>query len=211
MQRENGKAEGQVALTFDDGPGPQTLDVLEELQREHAVATFFVIGANAKNDPDTVRTLYKAGMQIGNHTWTHPQLARLTASKQESELKRTQDEIASIIGVRPRFYRPPYWSWNMLSAREGAQLGMIGVLFSVDTRRLGEAGNHRHHQRRAEGAGRRRDRVPRCRRRPQPDRRRDRADHRGAARAPPRAGHARPAVRRGDHVRRLGTLRAIGA
>ncbi len=133
VQRENGKAEGQVALTFDDGPGPQTLDVLEELQREHAVATFFVIGSSAKNDPDTVRTLYKAGMQIGNHTWTHPQLARLTASKQESELKRTQDEIASIIGVRPRFYRPPYWSWNMLSAREGAQLGMIGVLFSVDT------------------------------------------------------------------------------
>jgi peptidoglycan/xylan/chitin deacetylase (PgdA/CDA1 family) len=133
VERENGRAEGQVALTFDDGPGPQTMDVLEELEREHAVATFFVIGGNAKDDPDTVRALYKAGMQIGNHTWTHPQLARLTASKQESELKRTQDEIASIIGVRPRFYRPPYWSWNMLSARTGAELGMIGVLFSVDT------------------------------------------------------------------------------
>jgi peptidoglycan/xylan/chitin deacetylase (PgdA/CDA1 family) len=133
VQRENGKTGGMVALTFDDGPGPQTLDVLAELQREHAVATFFVIGSTAKNDPATVRTLYSAGMQIGNHTWSHPQLARLSASKQLSQLKRTQDEIASIIGVRPRFYRPPYWSWNPLTAREAGELGMIGVLFSVDT------------------------------------------------------------------------------
>jgi peptidoglycan/xylan/chitin deacetylase (PgdA/CDA1 family) len=72
-------------------------------------------------------------MQIGNHTWTHPQLARLSASKQLSELKRTQDEIEKIIGVRPRFYRPPYWSWNYLTTREAGQLGMIGTMFSVDT------------------------------------------------------------------------------
>jgi peptidoglycan/xylan/chitin deacetylase (PgdA/CDA1 family) len=133
VDRENGKAEGQVALTFDDGPGPQTLDVLAELQREHAVATFFVMGSNAVQNPDTVKALYDAGMQIGNHTWTHPQLARLSATKQLSELERTQDEIASIIGVRPRFYRPPYWSWNYLTTREGAELGMIGTMFSVDT------------------------------------------------------------------------------
>jgi peptidoglycan/xylan/chitin deacetylase (PgdA/CDA1 family) len=133
VDRRSGKAGGQVALTFDDGPGPQTLDVLAELRREHAVATFFVMGSHAAGDPSTVKALYDAGMQIGNHTWTHPQLARLSASKQISELKRTQDEIASIIGVRPRFYRPPYWSWNYLTAREGAILGMVGTLFSVDT------------------------------------------------------------------------------
>ena len=133
VARQSGKAAGQVALTFDDGPGPQTLDVLAELKREHAVATFFVMGSHAAGDPATVKALYDAGMQIGNHTWTHPQLARLSASKQLSELKRTQDEIASIIGVRPRFYRPPYWSWNYLTTREGAELGMIGTMFSVDT------------------------------------------------------------------------------
>ena len=133
VERDDGKAEGQVALTFDDGPGPDTRDVLEQLVREHAVATFFVMGSHAQEDPDAVRLLYKAGMQIGNHTWSHPQLARLSASKQLSELKRTQDEIASIIGVRPRFYRPPYWSWNYLTTREGAELGMIGTMFSVDT------------------------------------------------------------------------------
>jgi peptidoglycan/xylan/chitin deacetylase (PgdA/CDA1 family) len=133
VERENGKAEGQVALTFDDGPGPQTRDVLEQLVREHSVATFFVMGSHAKEDPDAVRALYKAGMQIGNHTWSHPQLARLSASKQLSELKRTQEEIASIIGVRPRFFRPPYWSWNYLTTREAGELGMIGTMFSVDT------------------------------------------------------------------------------
>jgi peptidoglycan/xylan/chitin deacetylase (PgdA/CDA1 family) len=122
-----------VALTFDDGPGPQTADVLAELQHEHAHATFFVIGKLAKQDPAMVRTLYAAGMQVANHTWTHPQLARLTAKGQRSELEKTQDEIAAIIGVRPRFYRPPYWSWNDTTAQQGSALGMIGVLFSVDT------------------------------------------------------------------------------
>jgi peptidoglycan/xylan/chitin deacetylase (PgdA/CDA1 family) len=122
-----------VALTFDDGPGPETEDVLAELEREHAHATFFVIGNLAKKDPATVRELYAAGMQIGNHTWTHPQLARLTAKQQRQELVETQDEIASIIGVRPRFYRPPYWSWNDTTAQQGSALGMVGVLFSVDT------------------------------------------------------------------------------
>jgi peptidoglycan/xylan/chitin deacetylase (PgdA/CDA1 family) len=133
VDRLSGKLGGRVALTFDDGPGPQTIAILEELRREHAVATFFVMGTHAVADPGTVKALYAAGMQIGNHTWTHPQLARLSASKQLSELKRTQDEIASIIGVRPRFYRPPYWSWNYLTTREGAMLGMIGTMFSVDT------------------------------------------------------------------------------
>jgi peptidoglycan/xylan/chitin deacetylase (PgdA/CDA1 family) len=123
----------RVALTFDDGPGPQTADVLAELQREHAHATFFVIGNLARKDPAMVKELYAAGMQIGNHTWTHPQLGRLTAKAQRKELAATQDEIARIIGVRPRFYRPPYWSWNMATAQQGAALGMVGVLFSVDT------------------------------------------------------------------------------
>lgn len=133
VQRQDARPGGMVALTFDDGPGPDTSGVLEELRREHAVATFFVIGSRAKEDPETVRSLYQAGMQIGNHTWTHPQLARLGATKQLAQLERTQDEIASIIGVRPRFYRPPYWSWNDLTAREAGKLGMVGVLFSVDT------------------------------------------------------------------------------
>jgi peptidoglycan/xylan/chitin deacetylase (PgdA/CDA1 family) len=132
--RRVGAAPGNmVALTFDDGPGPQTPDVLAELQHEHAHATFFVIGKLAKQDPEMVRTLYAAGMQVANHTWTHPQLARLTAKGQRSELEQTQDEISTIIGVRPRFYRPPYWSWNDTTAQQGSALGMIGVLFSVDT------------------------------------------------------------------------------
>jgi peptidoglycan/xylan/chitin deacetylase (PgdA/CDA1 family) len=132
-QRVYARPGGMVALTFDDGPGAETGDVLAELQREHAVATFFVIGSRAKEDPEMVKKLYDAGMQIGNHTWTHPQLARLSATKQHEQLEQTQDEIASIIGVRPRFYRPPYWSWNDLTVREAGQLGMVGVLFSVDT------------------------------------------------------------------------------
>jgi peptidoglycan/xylan/chitin deacetylase (PgdA/CDA1 family) len=133
VHRLDASAGNMVALTFDDGPGPETEDVLAELQREHAHATFFVIGNLAQKDPATVRELYAAGMQIGNHTWTHPQLARLSAKQQRAQLEQTQDEIAAIIGVRPRFYRPPYWSWNDATAQQGSALGMVGVLFSVDT------------------------------------------------------------------------------
>jgi peptidoglycan/xylan/chitin deacetylase (PgdA/CDA1 family) len=133
VRRQSATPGNMVALTFDDGPGPYTEGILEALQHEHAHATFFVLGSLAHDNPDMVRELYAAGMQIGNHTWTHPQLARLGASKQQSELERTQVQIAKIIGVRPRFYRPPYWSWNDLTIREGGELGMIGVLFSVDT------------------------------------------------------------------------------
>lgn len=122
-----------VALTFDDGPGPDTESVLEELQREHAHATFFVVGQAAKDDPAMVKRLYAAGMQIGNHTWTHAQLTRLTAKEQRSQLQQTQDEINSIIGIRPRFYRPPYWAWNDTTAQQASALGMIGTLFSIDT------------------------------------------------------------------------------
>ncbi len=173
--------------------------MLAELQREHANATFFVIGNLAKKDPAMVRKLYAAGMQVANHTWTHPQLARLTAKRQREQLEQTQDEIASIIGVRPRFYRPPYWSWDDTTAQQGAALGMVGVLFSVDTEDWMRPGNDDHPER-PQGPGRRRDRVPRRRRRPQRDGGGDRADHRGAARATPRAGHARPAVRPHAHV-----------
>jgi peptidoglycan/xylan/chitin deacetylase (PgdA/CDA1 family) len=128
------RGKGRVALTFDDGPGPYTPQVLAELRSLHVRATFFVIGRNAEQLPGTVQALRAAGMVVGNHSWSHPNLTKLSFAKQRMQLRRTQDVLAKVIGQRPRFFRPPAWAWNRSTARAAAEEGMIGVLFSVDTR-----------------------------------------------------------------------------
>jgi peptidoglycan/xylan/chitin deacetylase (PgdA/CDA1 family) len=124
---------GRVALTFDDGPGPFTRQILDELESLHARATFFVIGENVKESPGMVKELRDAGMVIGNHTWTHPAMSKLGFAAQRAQIERTQKIIQATIGQRPRFFRPPTWAWNKTTARVVAEEGMLGVLFSIDT------------------------------------------------------------------------------
>jgi peptidoglycan/xylan/chitin deacetylase (PgdA/CDA1 family) len=133
VQRFGPAARREVALTFDDGPGPQTGAILDELDSLHAAATFFVICRNALARPDLVRRMRAQGMVVGDHTWSHPPMSRLSASAQRWQLRSTQREIARIIGVRPLFFRPPMWMWDATTAREVASLGMVGVLFTVET------------------------------------------------------------------------------
>ena len=128
------RGKGRVALTFDDGPGPYTPQVLAELRSLHVRATFFVIGHNAAQLPGIVRALRAAGMDVGNHSWSHPNLTKLSLAKQRAQMRRTQDVLEATIGQRPRFFRPPMWAWNRTTARAVAEQGMVGVLFSVDTR-----------------------------------------------------------------------------
>lgn len=128
------RGKGRVALTFDDGPGPYTGQVLAELRSLHVRATFFVIGRNVKQSPDIVRALRAAGMVIGNHSWSHPRMTKLSLAKQRTQIRRTQAMLEATIGQRPRFFRPPMWAWNRTTARAVAEEGMAGVLFSVDTR-----------------------------------------------------------------------------
>ncbi|MDX6631224.1 MAG: peptidoglycan-N-acetylglucosamine deacetylase [Gaiellales bacterium] len=128
------RGKGRVALTFDDGPGPYTPQVLAELRSLHVRATFFVIGRNARQSPGIVQALRQAGMVVGNHSWSHPNLTKLNLARQRAQLRRTQDLLAATIGQRPRFFRPPMWAWNRTTARAVAEEGMVGILFSVDTR-----------------------------------------------------------------------------
>jgi peptidoglycan/xylan/chitin deacetylase (PgdA/CDA1 family) len=125
---------GRVALTFDDGPGPYTPQVLAELRSLHVRATFFLIGRNVKQSPGIVRALRDAGMVVGNHSWSHPNLTKLSLARQRAQVRRTQNLLEATIGQRPRFFRPPMWAWNRTTARAVAEEGMVGVLFSVDTR-----------------------------------------------------------------------------
>lgn len=122
-----------VALTFDDGPGPQTGQFVSELARLKAKGTFFLLGQNVQQDPDTVKALQAAGMTIGNHGWNHADLASLSAGEVKQQLEDTQSAIEQVVGYRPLFWRPPMWSWDGEVAAQGADLGMVGVLNSYDS------------------------------------------------------------------------------
>ncbi len=106
----NGDVDRKVlCLTFDDGPDPQfTPKVLDVLKSRHVPATFFVIGVNAENNPGLIRREYAEGHAIGNHTYTHPNIALTSPRRTELELSMTQRIVENLLGVSTTFFRPPY-------------------------------------------------------------------------------------------------------
>jgi peptidoglycan/xylan/chitin deacetylase (PgdA/CDA1 family) len=100
-----------IALTFDDGPHqkltPRLLDLLAE---RHLHVTFFVLGENAVQHPEILQRAVREGHEIGNHSWSHPNLAKLSEENVRSQIKRTEELITNVIGSRPALFRPPYGS-----------------------------------------------------------------------------------------------------
>src|SRR5947208_606021 len=89
-----------VCLTFDDGPSPWTLPLLEQLERHGARATFFAIGEQIDETGATIlRRLVDAGCEVGNHTFTHPRMTALADEEVLAELRRTTPLIAAATGV----------------------------------------------------------------------------------------------------------------
>ncbi len=101
---------GWVALTFDDGPdGRWTPKILDILRDKHAVGTFFVIGQNMQNSPGIVRREIREGNMVGNHTWTHPNIAATSLAQTNLEINTTQRLFEVLTGKSMRFFRPPYF------------------------------------------------------------------------------------------------------
>jgi peptidoglycan/xylan/chitin deacetylase (PgdA/CDA1 family) len=122
-----------VALTFDDGPGRSTAQILGILRKHRVPGTFFNIGENEAVRRGLVRDEFRARDALGNHTWNHPDMTRLSAGKQAVEMDETIDEQRSIVGVPPCLYRPPYGTYTSTTLRL-AQHRRMGVwLWSVDT------------------------------------------------------------------------------
>lgn len=121
----------EIALTFDDGPDPgYTPQILDILHRYDVNATFFCIGRQVTNYPHLVRQVYEAGHVIGNHTYTHPNMARLSTSDVQSQLHQTSNAIHDVIGVRPLFFRPPYGVFSAKVLSQITQLGLTMVLWN---------------------------------------------------------------------------------
>ncbi len=100
-----------VAMTFDDGPSAKlTPKLLDLLAAHHMKATFFVVGENAADHPEILQRAVREGHEIANHTWSHPNLAKMGDDGVRRELQKTDDAIRSAIGTRPTLMRPPYGS-----------------------------------------------------------------------------------------------------
>lgn len=123
-----------VALTFDDGPGAPTDRLLNILRERDAKATFFMLGSRVAAQPATAKRIAEAGHEVGNHSWSHSDLARLSPEQIRSEIQRTNDAIHSATGKKAIAMRPPYGSSNAAVKTEIANAGMAAVLWSVDTR-----------------------------------------------------------------------------
>jgi peptidoglycan/xylan/chitin deacetylase (PgdA/CDA1 family) len=122
-----------VALTFDDGPGPRTVALVRLLRRAGAPATFFEIGRDAYRSPALARMEATAGV-IGDHTWSHPWLARLPAPAVREQLADARVAIAHVTGSQVVLFRPPYESDNARVNAIARRAGLLPVLWSVDSR-----------------------------------------------------------------------------
>jgi peptidoglycan-N-acetylglucosamine deacetylase len=127
--------ERTVALTFDDGPGRLTDDILAVLAQEGVKATFFVVGREAAAAPDQVREMYAAGHAVENHSWSHPSAKRGRWSPEliGKQIRQTSEKITEITGQPPCFFRPPQGVVPG-SEKEAQSAGLAIALWSVDTR-----------------------------------------------------------------------------
>ena len=121
-----------VAMTFDDGPGDLTEQLLDLLEQYGVVATFYVLGRQVESRSDTIIRAHQLGCEIGNHSWSHPRLDRLSSDSIRKQLQDTSDAIESVIGVRPSNMRPTYGRINSTVEDVAGELGLPLVFWSID-------------------------------------------------------------------------------
>jgi peptidoglycan-N-acetylglucosamine deacetylase len=124
----------ELALTFDDGPNPAwTPRLLDILEGREVRATFFLIGQYAQAEPALVRRIAAAGHAIGNHSWSHPNLALTSAKAIYEDLKRTSGTLEQIVGRPVRFFRPPFGARRPRVFQIARSLGLEPVLWNAMT------------------------------------------------------------------------------
>lgn len=121
----------RVALTFDDGPsGVWTPALLEGLKERDVHVTFFLTGKNIEGNEELVRQMAQDGHLLGNHTYNHVQLTRISGERAVEEIEKTSNEIYEITGIYPTYVRPPFGEWP-----KNLDFGvtMFPVMWTIDT------------------------------------------------------------------------------
>lgn len=111
---KNGSREEKlIALTFDDGPHPkETHQILDVLDKYNVKATFFVVGKHANWYSEPLKRAAKEGHEIGNHTFSHPDISNLSTDDIKGEIKECEDTLIKLTGIKPTLFRPPYGSYS---------------------------------------------------------------------------------------------------
>ena len=117
----------QIALTFDDGPGEHTQELLDGLRERNVKASFFLMGRKLENRAEVVRQMHDDGHLIGCHTWSHINFFKSSREVIAEEIDSTNDLIEQITGERPQFFRPPYGYYTGLQLN---RIDMVAVLWS---------------------------------------------------------------------------------
>ena len=120
------KEDPKIAITFDDGPSPAwTPQLLDGLKERNVKATFFLIGENAKNNPELVKREAEEGHLIGNHTYHHVEITRVPDETAQEEILMTNEVITGITGEEVSYMRPPFGVWQK-------NLDVMPVLWTID-------------------------------------------------------------------------------
>jgi peptidoglycan/xylan/chitin deacetylase (PgdA/CDA1 family) len=131
--RMAGNQHKEIALTFDDGPGPYTPQVLSVLERMHAPATFFEVGIEEKYFHASTAKIVLRGYPIGDHTENHENMGKLGPKQQQSQLLQETVAIGNEGAPFPRMFRPPYGLWDNGTLKLLKKYRMLMVLWTVDT------------------------------------------------------------------------------
>ena len=124
----------KIAITFEDGPHPlYTPLILDTLKSRDSRATFFLMGIRAKEYSELTQRIYEEGHLIGTHSWSHPQLNRLSLESVQTQLSKANDTVTDITGFTPYLYRPPYGIYNESVLTIG---DMPAILWSIDPQDL---------------------------------------------------------------------------
>lgn len=120
-----------VALTYDDGPnGESTTIILDVLKENNAKATFFMLGKNVYNFKEQAIRTANEGHELANHSYSHPQLTKLSVARINQEIQGTQKAISSVTGITPKLLRVPYGAFNQ-TVKNNAGLPLIQ--WNIDT------------------------------------------------------------------------------
>ncbi|HUS26293.1 MAG TPA: polysaccharide deacetylase family protein [Nevskiaceae bacterium] len=119
-----------LALTFDDGPNPVTTpQILDILEAYDARATFFVIGSRVPGHEALLQRMFQDGFEIGNHSWSHPDLTKLSSVQVRQQVEQTQTAVINAGVPAPRLFRPPYGAVNPMVK---SQIPLTLVMWNVD-------------------------------------------------------------------------------
>ena len=128
------KGKKLVALTFDDGPGPYTERLLNEMKKRDVKATFFVLGNRVGKYPELIKRMEAEGHTVGNHSYDHPNLTKLSYDGIRKNMEKTAEKVEAILGHKPEVMRCPGGACNANVKKYAKAAGIPIIYWGVDTR-----------------------------------------------------------------------------